>query len=346
MAYQRVVLTGYGPPDVLEVVEETELPVPGPGQARVKVLAAGASYTDTMIRKGAYPEVRLKPPFTPGYDMVGVVDALGENTRKFRVGDRVCDLTVTGAYTEYLCADEDRLVAVPESVDPAAAVSLVLSYMTAYQMLHRTAKIPTGGRILVHGAGGAVGTALLSLSRLHGVQVFGTASAAKHPMLAPFEASLIDYRKEDFVERLNRDAPEGVDAAFDALGLKSFRRSLQTVKPGGKLVAYGFSKAVDRGKAAVIRDFLGFKLMSLLPGSRKKTFYSITAMRKDRPDWFEEDLATLFDWLAQDRIEPVIWKRLPLTEARKAHELIEGAHPRGKIVLEPGQGVSRVGFGR
>jgi len=335
MPYRRVVIRQYGPPDVLEVVEEPYLPEPAPGQVRVKMLAASASYTDTMIRKGAYPEVRQKPPFSLGYDLVGVADKLGEGARRFRPGDRVCDLTVIGAYSEYLCADEDRLVKVPDALDPGEAVSLVLSFMTAYQMLHRTAKVQPGQSILVHGAAGAVGSALLALARLHDVNVYGTASGKKRDLLETYGATPIDYRREDFVERLFRESPEGVDAAFDALGLKSFKRSLKTVKPGGTLVAYGFSNTVDRGKAAVLRDFIGFKLMELLPGSRRKVFYSITAMRKQHPDWFVQDLTTLFDLLSEGQIKPVIWKRLPLSEARLAHELIEQSKPAGKIVLFP-----------
>ena len=336
MTCTRVVIDRYGPPEVLKVIEEPELPEPKPGQVRVKVLAASASYTDTMIRKGAYPEVNEKPPFALGYDMVGTVDKTGEGADRFKVGDRVCDLTVIGAYSEYLCVAQDRLVPVPDDVDPGEATSLVLSFMTAHQMLHRTAKIRPGQSILVHGASGAVGSALLALAQLHGVRVFGTASAAKHDLLAPYGAALIDYRREDFVERLNREAPDGVDAAFDALGLKSFRRSLKTVKPGGILVAYGFSNAVDRGRGAVIRNFLGFKFMALMPGSRKKIFYSITAMRDHHPGWFSEDLTQLFDLLSRGKIKPAIWKRLPLSAARQAHELIEQSKPRGKIILEAG----------
>jgi NADPH:quinone reductase-like Zn-dependent oxidoreductase len=247
----------------------------------------------------------------------------------------VCDLTVVGAYTEFLCAAEARLVPVPEAVDPAEAASLVLSWMTAYQMLHRTAKVRPGQSILVHGASGAVGSALLALAHRHGVRMFGTASAAKHPMLDAFGATPIDYRTEDFVERLGREAPGGVDAVFDALGLKSFRRSLKTVKPGGALVAYGFSNAVDKGKGAVFRDFIGFQLMRLLPSARRKAFYSITAMRDRRPDWFEEDLTALFDLLVDGSIKPAIWKRLPLSEAKQAHHLLEQSMPIGKIIMEP-----------
>ncbi len=163
MTYKCVVITEFGGPEVLKMVEETELPEPKPGEVRVKVLVTSAAFTDVMIRKGKYPDVKDKPPFSPGYDMVGVVDKLGEGRSRFEVGQRVADLTVIGAYSEYLCIPEIRLTHMPESLDLAEAVSLVLSYVTAYQMLHRVAKVKQGQRILIHGAGGAVGTAVLQL---------------------------------------------------------------------------------------------------------------------------------------------------------------------------------------
>lgn len=336
MTYKRVIIKEFGSPEVLEVIEEPNLPEPKSGELRVKVLVTSAAFTDTMIRKGVYPDVKEKPPFSPGYDMVGVVDKLGEGTSKFRAGDRVCDLTVIGSYSEYICVSENRLVPVPDSIDPGEAVSLVLTYVTAYQMLHRVAKVETGQSILVHGAGGAVGTALLELSRLKNLNIFGTASAGKHESLQQYGATLIDYRHEDFVEKLKELAPDAIDVAFDGLGWQSFKRSLKTIKPGGMLVAYGFSNAVNKGKASVIWDFIRFKLMSLLPGSKRKTFYSITELRKQHPDWFCDDLNELFELLSKSKIKPSIWKRLPLSEARQAHELIEQSKPQGKIILEVG----------
>ena len=178
MSYKRVIITKFGGPEVLKMIEETTLPEPKPGEVRVKVLATSAAFTDAWIRKGTYPDVKEKPPFSPGYDMVGVVDKLGEGVTHFQVGQRVADLTVIGAYSEYICLPESRLTPVPEGLDPAEAVSLVLSYVTAYQMLHRVAKVKRSQRILVHGAGGAVGTAHVTIGQAarlgnvwHGIQV-------------------------------------------------------------------------------------------------------------------------------------------------------------------------------
>lgn len=336
MTYKRVIIREFGPPEVLQIIEEPHLPEPKPGEIRVRVLATSAAFTDTMIRKGVYPNVKEKPPFSPGYDMVGVVDKPGEGASKFKVGDRVCDLTVIGSYSEYLCVSEDKLIPVPESLDPGEAVSLILTYVTAHQMLHRVAKVQMDQSILVHGAGGAVGSALLELARLENLNIFGTASAEKHESLKQFGATLIDYRHENFVEKMKQLAPGGIDFAFDGLGGQSFKRSLKTIKPGGFLIAYGFSNAVKQGKTALILDFIRFKLMSILPSSHRKTFYSITDLRNQHPDWFANDLNRLFELLSNSKIKPSIWKRMPLSEARHAHELIEQSKPIGKIILEIG----------
>lgn len=334
MSYRRVIIKEFGSPEVLKVIEESQLPEPKSGEVRVKVQATSAAFTDTMIRKGAYPDVKEKPPFSPGYDMVGIVDKLGEGVTRFKVGDRVCDLTIIGSYSEYLCVAENRLVSVPESVDAGEAVSLILTYVTAYQMLHRIGKVQTDQSILVHGAGGAVGSALLELASLENCNIYGTASAKKHESMQQVGATLIDYRHEDFVEKIQRMESGGIDIAFDGLGWQSFKRSLRVIKPGGLLVAYGFSEAVRKGKTAVILDFIRFKLSSILPSSRRKTFYSITALRDQNPDWFAHDLKKLLELLSSSRIKPSIWKRMPLSEAKKAHELIEQSKPIGKIILE------------
>ncbi|MCP4422803.1 MAG: alcohol dehydrogenase catalytic domain-containing protein, partial [Chloroflexi bacterium] len=157
MSYKQVIITEFGDPEVMKIVEVAALPEPVAGEVRVKVQATSACFTDTMIRKGIYYDMKKKPPFPPGYDMVGVVDKVGAGVTSFKVGQTVSDLTVSDAYTEYIIRSEDTLVPVPDGLDPAEATSLVLSYMTAYQMLHRSAKVQRGQTVLIHGAGGAVG---------------------------------------------------------------------------------------------------------------------------------------------------------------------------------------------
>jgi len=333
MTYKRVIITGFGGPEVLKIEDVAALPEPKPGEVRVRVFVTSAAFTDVMIRKGMYPDVKEKPPFSLGYDMVGVVDKLGEGVTRFRVGQKVADLTVIGAYSEYICLPESRLTLVPDGLDPAEAVSLILSYVTAYQMLHRIAKVKESQRMLVHGAGGAVGTAMLQLGKLLDLEMYGTASKSKHELVARLGATPIDYRSENWVERIRTLTGDGVDAVFDPIGGDSFKKSFSVLRLGGILVAYGFYNAVMGKGGSIPLDFIRLKLWNILPNGRSTAFYSIGPLRQKQPDWFSEDLTKLFDWLEQGKIKPIIAARMPLAEVRRAHELIERAEVQGKIVL-------------
>ena len=265
--------------------------------------------------------------------MVGVVDKLGEGVINIKVGQRVADLTVIGAYSEYICLPESRLTLVPESLDSAEAVSLVLSYLTAYQMLHRVAKVKRGQRILIHGAGGAVGEAMLQLGKLLDLEIYGTASKSKHELVNRLGATPIDYKSEDFVERIRSLTGDGVGAAFDPIGGDNFKRSFSVLRRGGKLVAYGFYNATLGKGGSIPLDFLRLQLWNFWPNGRSTAFYLISALRQKHADWFSEDLTKLFELLAQNKIKPIIAARMPLAEAKRAHELIEQAEIQGKIVL-------------
>jgi NADPH:quinone reductase len=197
---KRVIASEFGGPEVLKVVEDED-PQPGPGEVRVRVLAAGVSFTDALLRAGTYLGVP-KPPFTPGYELVGVVEELGPGCSRLREGDRVASLTVWGSYAERVCVLEANAVEVPADLDPAEVVGLVLTYMTAYQLLHRMAGVKRGESVLVHGAAGRVGTAVLEVGALAGVDLIGTASARDCAAVERLGAVAIDYRKEDFLARV------------------------------------------------------------------------------------------------------------------------------------------------
>ncbi len=337
MSYKKVILNEFGSPDVLQVVTEENLPKPGAGEVRVKVLAASASFTDTLVRKGIYYGFKEEPPLSPGYDMVGVVDELGADVRGLDVGQKVADLTVWGAYTEYMLRPAEALVPVPDSLAPADAVSLVLSYVTAYQMLHRLAKIERGQTILVHGAGGAVGTALLQLGKLLDLKTFGTASASKKELVEGLGAVHIDYTKEDFVARMQAEG--GCDAIFDFIGGDHFKRSFDSLRKGGILIPYGFyDDAMGKGGDSVPITFTKVALWNILPNGRKTSFYSIGDLRKKEPEWFKEDLGALFRLLAEGKIKPTIARRMKLEDATEAHKLIKQAAVKGRIVLMVNEG--------
>lgn len=336
MPWTRVRLTAFGGPDTLELETVAELPRPGDGEMRIRVLVASAAFTDVMIRKGLYPDVKEKPPFTPGYDMVGIVDAVGPGATRFRRGERVADLTTIGAYAEYICLPEDRLTPVPAGLSDVDALGLILSAVTPWQMLTRVARLRAGQSLLIHGAGGAVGTAMLQLARDADITAFGTDVAAKHPLIRSLGATPLDA-----------DAPEaaivaatggGVDAVFDPLGGDSLSRSLHALKPGGMLVAFGFQNEVLGRGGSIPLDFVRLKLWDWLPNGHATAFYSIGAMRRKHPDWFREDLARLFAMGAEGRIVPVVAEVLPLAEVQQAHVRLEAGTVAGKLVLRVSDG--------
>ncbi|HJL15366.1 MAG TPA: medium chain dehydrogenase/reductase family protein [Sandaracinaceae bacterium LLY-WYZ-13_1] len=328
----QMILNRFGGPEGFTLVEDA-IPEPGPGQVRVRVLAASVQFTDVMIRKGDYPDLKQKPPFTPGYDVVGEIEAVGPGVDGLRVGQRVADLTMTGSYTRYRLLDAARVVPVPDGVDAAEAVTLVLSWMTAYQLLHRHARVERGQRVLVQGAAGAVGRPLLRLGELAGLEVFGTARAAHADLVASYGATPIDYRAEDFRQVL----PDGVDVALDGIGQDGFARTWEVVRRGGVLSAYGFSHATRRDLPfwQIAYWYLRIPVWNLWPNGKRAGFYSITKMRAAHPDWFREDLTQLFRWLANGRIHPRVAERIQLADVPEAHRRVEAGGLDGKLIIVP-----------
>jgi NADPH:quinone reductase-like Zn-dependent oxidoreductase len=340
MAWQSIRIARFGGPEVLELAEDQAIPVPGSGEVRIKVLAAGTGFTDAFIRRGRYPDFKGPLPFTPGYDLVGVVEATGPGVPASLTGQLVADLCVVGGYAQYAIRPARFLVPVPGDLDPAEAVCIPLAYLTAYQMLTRYRRLSRGATILVIGASGTVGTALLDLARHFGLKAIGTCSAANIAAVERFGATAIDYRASDFVEAVRSLIPAGVDMVFDAIGGAHFARSFACLAPGGLLVGYG-AQTMAVGDSTVLSAGLGmvrlklWNAMSGLFGGRGAVFYSITSRRSTHPDDFKTDMAALFDLLRDRAIHPVVVERLPLTAARDVHTRIDAGGLGGKIVLLP-----------
>ena len=343
MTHTRIIVTRYGGPEALQVVEE-ECPEPKAGEVRVRVLAAGVCLPDLMMREGIHPETPTLP-FTPGWDLVGVVDRLGDGVSTLEPGQTVAALPIRGAYAEFVCLPQRELVPVPAGLDAGEAVSLVLNYITAYQMLHRSAKVRRGQRVLIHGASGGVGSALLQLGRLAGLQMYGTCSARGASTVSDLGGTPIDYRQLDFVQEIHRLTGEGVDAVFDSLGGTHIWRSRKALRPGGTVVAYGLTASLHEGRSASghsnrrhrFRPIAIFGLYIaggwLLPGRKRVVPYSIQWLKRLKPALFRQDLIALFDLLQQHKIKPLIARRFPITQARQAHELLGKTGVTGKIVL-------------
>jgi NADPH:quinone reductase-like Zn-dependent oxidoreductase len=356
---KRVIVDHYGGPEVLRLVEGDD-PRPGPGEVRVRVLAAGVSFTDSQLRAGTYLGVP-KPPFTPGYELVGVVEELGRGCSRLKVGDRIGALTVWGADAERVCVPETSAVEVPEDLDPAEVLSLVFTYMTAYQVLHRTAEVKSGEAVLVHGAAGRVGTAVLELGAVAGLRMYGTCSPRDRDKVEALGAVAIDYRNEDFLARVRELTDgDGVDVVLDSLGGGISLRSFRALRPGGRLVVFGHSATISHGHKSR-RGWIEWyaatatvALRGLLSPRRRVSAYRIQKLRKGHqllptgsrrplpvggeprdPEWFREDFRALLELLREGKIHPAVAERLPLSEARHAHELLESSAAKGKLVLVP-----------
>ncbi len=344
MKYQRVLLTRFGEAaDAFQMVED-DLPEPGAGQVRIKILATGVAYADVMMCHGTYPSLPALP-FTPGYDMVGVIDVVGPEVRTFAPGQMVAALTVLGSYSQYICLPAENLVLVPDGIDPIEASCLPLNYLTAYQLLHDVAKVTAGQRILVYGAAGGVGTALLQLGRLAGLQVYGAASSSKQEIVKRLGATPLDYQQEDVVARVRALTEGGVDVVFDAIGGAHLTQAFQTLRRGGRLVSYGFSSLpLDIPFTSAIVRFIvphlfRTTLWRILPNGRRVSVYNISSQitKKKQPEWVRRDLGVLLELLAQGKIAPIIGQRLPLEKVVVAHELLERGQVQGKLVLLPNQ---------
>jgi NADPH2:quinone reductase len=325
------------------VIEE-ECPEPKDGEVRVRVLAAGVSLPDVMAREGIHPETPAVP-FTPGWDLVGVVERLGNGVSGIEPGQTVAAMPISGAYAEFVCLPQRELVPVPSGLDAAESVSLVLNYITAYQMLHRSAKVKPHQRVLIHGAAGGVGTALLQLGRLAGLEMYGTCSSRGASAVSDLGGIPIDYRDQDYVKEIHRLTSEGVDAVFDPIGGAHLWHSREALRPGGRVVGYGNTTSLrgeglgsDRtGRRNRLHGIPIYALYIaggwLLPGRKRVVPYSIQWFKRLRPALFRQDLIALFDLLKQQKIKPLIAQRFPLVEARHAQELLGKGGVTGKIVL-------------
>jgi NADPH2:quinone reductase len=334
---RRIIVPRYGAPGVMTVVEEP-LPEPKFGEVRVRILVAGVGYPDVLIREGTYPG-GPKPPFTPGYEFIGIVDKLGTGVETFKPGQRVGAITVYGSHADYLCVPAWWLVPVPDRLDPAEAAIVVFNYVTAYQMLHRTARVKRGERLLVHGAAGGVGTAVLQLGRLAGLELYGTGSGAQTAVISTIGATPIDYTKGDFVDRIRELTGDGVDVVLDGIGGSVALSSYRALRHGGRLLMYGHYGTTIGGRKSARRIavfYLAGALVfggNLLPNGKRVLAFQVAKLRDRHPDWFLEDATVLFELLAERKIEPVIAERIPLVEARRAHENLGHAGITGKQVL-------------
>jgi NADPH:quinone reductase-like Zn-dependent oxidoreductase len=324
--YKSVVVTERGDSSVLQVVASDLCP-PSAGKALVKVLATPVCLPDVQARYGHTP-IAPEPPFVPGYAIIGTVDQTGEGVTNVAAGDRVAALTVSGGYAEYITLAADQLIPCPVSLDPAEAVTLILNYIVAYQTLHRSAKVKAGDKVLIIGASGGVGTAILDLGKLAGLRMYGLASPSKHYVLAEFGATPIDYHTQDFVEVIRQAEPDGLDAVFDGMVWGYIDRGFSLLRRGGTWVQYGNPLSFS----GLLRLLSKLVLLNLRPDGRSLKLYGTTTSKFGRGKYLE-DWAALFKLLEEGKIAPIIAAKFPILEAAKGNEMLESGQVVGNIVL-------------
>jgi NADPH:quinone reductase-like Zn-dependent oxidoreductase len=326
MKYKSIIVTDRGGPGFLKIVEN-DLHPPSANEAQIRVLAAPVCLPDVEARYGRTP-FAPKIPFVPGYAIIGDVEAVGTDVTNVTVGDRVAALTAYGGYAEYVYLDEEQLIPVPTTVDPAEAAPIILNYIVAYQTLHRSAKVEAGEKVLIIGASGGIGTASLQLGKLVHLTMYGIASKSKHHILTEYGATPIDYHTQDFVDVIRKVEPDGLDAVFDGIGGEYVKRGFSLLRRGGTFVGYANPLSLSR----MFRLLGQVILFNVLPNGRSATYYGTGSSRLNRRP-FLEDWAALFELLEEGKIKPIIAERLSILEAAKANELLESGRIIGNIVL-------------
>ncbi|MFT2815611.1 medium chain dehydrogenase/reductase family protein [Leifsonia sp. A12D58] len=336
----RVVLPGLVEPSGLQV-ESFVVDAPGPGQLLVKVEATGISFAEQSMRRGRYfgqPAF----PFVPGYDIVGTVLQVGDGVDPTLLGQRVATMTKTGGWTTHAVVAAIDSIVVPAGIEPADAETVVVNGVTAWQMLHRSARVKPGQTILVHGANSGVGGILIQLAQREGIRVIGGASPRHHEVLRAVGVEPVDYADPHFAERVRELAPEGVDAVFDNIGGPMARTSFELLTRGGTLVCFAIV-GIAGGSGGLVMHFVAaigrVMVWNALPNGRRARFYDLWAGHKTRPKRFrahlEDDLAQVFALLADGTIKANIAARFPLEEAAAALTLAESRTLNGKVILLP-----------
>jgi NADPH:quinone reductase-like Zn-dependent oxidoreductase len=333
----EVVLPGLVEPDGFEL-HRRPVPTPAAGQVLVAMEATGISYAEHAMRLGRYPG-QPKFPFVPGYDLVGTVSAVGDGVDSRLLGRRVAAMTKTGGWATHALLRARDVVPVPAGLDPAEVETLVVSGLTAYQMLHRRARVQAGQTVLVHGVNGGVGTTLTQLAQHAGVRVIGTASPRHHEALRELGVLPVDYRDPDLAARVRELAPGGVDAVFDHIGGSSIARSFSLLAKGGTLVSYAMLKDSGPMIPAFVRLLAQLAWLNAAPNGRHAGFFDVWGGKLLRPRQFrarlQQDMSTVFTMLADGILHPLIAARFPLGQIREAVELAESHTIVGKVVLVP-----------
>jgi NADPH:quinone reductase-like Zn-dependent oxidoreductase len=339
---RQIWTTRTGPPEVLQVREAPD-PQPGKGEVRIRVHASGVNFADVMARLGLYPDAP-KLPAVFGYEVSGVVDALGAGVKAFKEGDKVIGLCRFGGFSDVVALPEIQVTPLPARLTFAQGAAIPVNYLTAYQMLFVMGSIKRGERVLVHSAGGGVGFAAIDLCAIAGAEVIGTASEKKHAALHKRGVKhVIDYTKHDFEEEVKKITHgKGVHIILDPVGGESWAKGLRSLAPTGRLVVFGFSAAATGKKPnplSALRNalkvpWLKFNPVALMNGNKAVIGVNVGHL------WGEAEMVQgwmrqLVAWAEEGRIHPTVDHEFKFDDAPKAHHHIQDRKNLGKVVLVP-----------
>ncbi|MFE6844834.1 medium chain dehydrogenase/reductase family protein [Streptomyces sp. NPDC057686] len=336
----EIVLPGKVEPEGLEL-HRRPVPVPAAGQVVVAMEATGVSFAEQQMRRGRYYD-QPAFPFVPGYDLVGTVLAVGTGVGSGLLGRRVAALTKTGGWASHIALDAADVVEVPDGVSAVEAETAVVNGITAWQMLHRKARVRAGQTVLVHGANGGVGSILVQLALAAGARVIGTASTRHHDALRALGVAPVDYRSGTVPARVRALAPGGVDAVFDHVGGEGIVDSWRLLAPGGTLVSYGSAATRDdegSGSSPILKLLGRVWLWNALPNGRRAYFFNVWAGRAYAKNHFRarlrSDLTQVFTALQRGEITAKVAAEIPLARVAEAMRLAESGTVAGKVVLVP-----------
>jgi len=316
----------------VETSDTGQASAPATGRTRIRVKYAGVGFADVMAVRGGYP-LAPKRPFSPGYEFFGTVEDPGDSG--LARGQPVAGMIpAMGAYRESIDVESRYAVPVPPGLGDETAALLPLNYLTAYAMIERCARLETGQSFLIHGAAGGVGSAALELARLFGLRAYGSASAPKHDLIASLGGVPLHREDDLWKEELERLESGGVDAAFDAFGVDSFRLSWRSLSPGGSLVCYGISPSIDGGNVDFARGLLYLASRRVFGRGRRVRICGTPAIVRSDPDWYRASLSKILEWSSRGLLVPTLAEVFPWNRVSDAHRALATGAVRGKLLLD------------
>ncbi len=318
-----------GPPEVLEYVD-VKTPKPGKGEVLIKTQSISVNYADIRMRQGL-SSIETPLPLIPGLEASGSVEALGEGVHKFQPGQKVVTIGHS-CYAEFVCSNVESVIRIPDTLDMDKAAAFPINYLTAYHMMHTMANLKENQTILLYAAAGGVGTAVIQLAKISDFTVIGLTSSGEKAEYAREQgiSYIINHRDEDVVGRVAEiTGGKGVDLILDGVGGENFGQNFKMLAPLGQIIWFGHAGG------PVSADLLGRLQQNFRKGVGVRVFHLLYSIAQPFPLLMTQSIQLMIDYLIQGKINPNVYKKISLSQAAQAHELLESREVMGKLLLKP-----------